>query len=132
MNDVLVGVFALAVAYWGNRIHRPGWIGVIAIFLSVSGLIISIPEIYSPFTSDDVSDVIEPELCKASMLKQVKKQKEFHLIAFIVIIVYQMNFAMSSISLLSHGVTYIDDNVSRNHSPGYIGKNLLRTSFVMA
>lgn len=50
-----------------------------------------------------------------------KIEKEFDIITFAIIIIFQMFLAMATISFITHGMTYIDDNISPKHSPGFIG-----------
>lgn len=42
-SGVFTGLFAIVVAYWGNRIHRTAWLGGLFMLQSVLCLIVIIP-----------------------------------------------------------------------------------------
>lgn len=46
---------------------------------------------------------------------------DINYIAIVVLCIFQIFFAMVSVSFVSHGITYLDDNTSQRTSPGYIG-----------
>lgn len=58
MNEVFVGLFALCVAYWGNRIHRASWLGALTIFLAVACATLAVPEIYNPLSGSEIDSSI--------------------------------------------------------------------------
>lgn len=42
-NGIFQGLFAVIIAYWGNRIHRISWIGGILMLQSTLSLAVTIP-----------------------------------------------------------------------------------------
>lgn len=42
-GGIFQGLFAIVVAYWGNRIHRTAWLGGLFMLQSVLCLIVVIP-----------------------------------------------------------------------------------------
>ncbi|CAG9770271.1 unnamed protein product [Ceutorhynchus assimilis] len=125
INEVFVGIFALLVAYWGNRIHRPTWLGALTIYLGVSCITLAIPEIYQPFNKDEtnISVVNGRILCQNNRLSELTDLSlniNNQIVAFIILTLYQILFALYTISFITHGVTYIDDNISPGQSPAYI------------
>ncbi|CAH0562582.1 unnamed protein product [Brassicogethes aeneus] len=133
VNEFLVGVFALFVAYYGNKTHRPKWIGVSTIFLAVAGFLIAAPEIYKPYRNEEVDlDTLKgPSLCQPLLYRNINDaiKPELHIIAFVLVIVFLIVFSVTSISFLCHGISYIDDNISKKHSPGLIGAALAGFEF---
>ncbi|XP_060516277.1 solute carrier organic anion transporter family member 2A1-like isoform X2 [Cylas formicarius] len=127
VNEIFVGVFALVVAYWGNRIHRATWLGALTIYLSVCCLTLGVPEIHQPFSGNetDISAITGSVLCSASTFAKLINIQDtfygFQIVAFVILVVYQMVFALCTVSFFCHGLTYVDDNVSFKHSPGFIG-----------
>ncbi|KAJ8958758.1 hypothetical protein NQ314_006374 [Rhamnusium bicolor] len=57
-NEAFVGLFALCVAYWGNRIHRASWMGGLTIFVAVACITLAVPEIYNPFSGNEIDSTI--------------------------------------------------------------------------
>ncbi|XP_066258869.1 solute carrier organic anion transporter family member 2A1-like [Euwallacea similis] len=124
-NEIFVGLFALFLAYWGNRMHRPNWLGALTIYLGISCIILAIPEIYQPFRQEetDLDTVNGPVLCqieKNAQLTDLSVNINNQVIAFGIIILYQVVYALYTVSFIAHGVTYIDDNTSSNQSPIFI------------
>lgn len=50
--------------------------------------------------------------------------KDTNYVALVVLGIYQMFFATATISFICHGITYLHDNTSPNHSPAYIAISL--------
>lgn len=44
-------------------------------------------------------------------------------VAFGVLFMYQIVYALYTIAFITHGVSYVDDNTSPSQSPLYIGKD---------
>ncbi|XP_072401917.1 solute carrier organic anion transporter family member 1C1-like isoform X2 [Diabrotica undecimpunctata] len=57
-NEIFVGILALCVSYWGNRIHRTTWMGALTMLIAVSGATLAIPEIHRPFTGVEITSAI--------------------------------------------------------------------------
>lgn len=66
-----------------------------------------------------------PILCnsnRSSAYSDINKvDKEFDIITFAIIVIFQMMLGMATVSFITHGMTYIDDHISPKHSPGFIG-----------
>ncbi|XP_044256188.1 solute carrier organic anion transporter family member 74D-like isoform X2 [Tribolium madens] len=119
-NEFFVGLCALLVAYYGNRIHRISWIGGLTIFQAVSSGILVIPEIYRK-NYKETKEMPGPALCSKENTRGITDNEfEVNYIALVVLCIFQMFFAMVSVSFISHGITYLDDNTSHRSSPRYI------------
>lgn len=42
-NGIVQGIFAIHIAYWGNRIHKISWLCGMVVFQSFTALIVIIP-----------------------------------------------------------------------------------------
>jgi hypothetical protein len=62
-----------------------------------------------------IDSVLDFNLCSKT------SDTEINYIAVVILIVSQIFFSMASVSFISHGITYLDDNTSHGTSPGYIG-----------
>ncbi|EFA10914.2 solute carrier organic anion transporter family member 74D isoform X2 [Tribolium castaneum] len=121
-NEFFVGLCALLVAYYGNRIHRISWIGGLTIFQAISSGILVIPEVYRK-NYNETKEMPGPTLCSkngTTLGSEIIDQIETNYIALVILCVFQMFFAMVSVSFISHGITYLDDNTSYRTSPRYI------------
>ncbi|KAJ8984534.1 hypothetical protein NQ317_011005 [Molorchus minor] len=125
-NEVFAGLLALCVAYWGNRIHRASWMGGLTMLLAVAAATLAVPEVHNPFSGNEIDDSIPgSNLCNASGSRSqtylANIRNEFDIITFSILTVFQLIFAMATMSFITHGMTYIDDHISPKHSPGFIG-----------
>ncbi|XP_072401916.1 solute carrier organic anion transporter family member 2B1-like isoform X1 [Diabrotica undecimpunctata] len=130
-NEIFVGILALCVSYWGNRIHRTTWMGALTMLIAVSGATLAIPEIHRPFTGVEItSAIIGPPLCtnftveessRVSVSNETVTSDYFDEIILLYIIIFQVVFGSVIISFISHGLTYIDDHTSTKQSPVLIG-----------
>lgn len=119
INDILIGAVALGWSHWGNKNHRPKWLGTLIIYLAVAAFSLIIPEIYQPFKSEEtnITSIQDEMLCKQDLNKDsvdnfaVNNNANNEITAYICFIVYQMAYSLCTISLLTHGITYIDDHL---------------------
>ncbi|XP_017774173.1 PREDICTED: solute carrier organic anion transporter family member 2A1-like [Nicrophorus vespilloides] len=121
--DVFGGAFSLLISYWGNRIHRASWLGALSIFHAISAATLIIPELYHPGTAENpnVTQVaLESGFCvKNSHQNQLAIDQDGSMyIALVLICIYQMLQSFTTVSFLTHGITYIDDHIGDlNKSP---------------
>lgn len=54
INEIFSGMFALIVAYYGNKIHRASWLGGLVIYQSIASLVLLLPEIYKQNITDEI------------------------------------------------------------------------------
>ncbi|CAH1153524.1 unnamed protein product [Phaedon cochleariae] len=124
-NEISVGIFALYVAYWGNRIHRASWMGTLTIFLSISCATLAIPEIYNPFTGVEINSAITgPALCNTNKSADFAVETihwKTYSITLAIILLFQTLFGMANVAFITLGMTYLDDHIFPKHSPVYIG-----------
>ncbi|KAG5881804.1 hypothetical protein JTB14_004103 [Gonioctena quinquepunctata] len=124
-NEIFAGIFALCVAYWGNRIHRATWMGALTIFLSVSCITLAIPEIYNPFTGVEINTAITgPRLCNGSLTQDSVVddiKRDLDEVTVFIFLLFQLMLALANISYLTHGISYIDDHNSSKNSPAFMG-----------
>lgn len=50
-NGIAQGLFAILIAYWGNRIHKTNWLCGLLVFQAVTSVIVIIPTISHRFVS---------------------------------------------------------------------------------
>lgn len=53
-SGIAQGVFALLVAYWGNRLHRISWMGAILMLQAVALVLLIIPTLTHKYVAIDV------------------------------------------------------------------------------
>ncbi|CAG9855220.1 unnamed protein product [Phyllotreta striolata] len=133
-NEIFVGIFALCISYWGNRIHRATWIGALTMLIAVAGGILAIPEIYNPFTKVEITSAIKgPALCDTEneevFTKDLLDSEGFNEVTFGYFFVFQIVFSMVTVAYISLGLSYIDDHISSKHSPALLGLSLATLEF---
>lgn len=63
----------------------------------------------------------EMSLCARNQPRPgVLEEREINYVAIVVMYIYQIFYAMSMVSFYVHGMTYLDDNINKKHSAGYL------------
>ncbi|CAH1974455.1 unnamed protein product [Acanthoscelides obtectus] len=124
-GEVQGGIFAFAVAYWGSRTHRACWIGGLTIFLALAAATLAIPEIYKPYNATEIDRAITAlTFCSknTSRVIEIQVKRNFTIdMNTVMAHLFQLAMGLASVAYYSLGVTYIDDHVTPQHTPGYIG-----------
>ncbi|XP_022915463.1 solute carrier organic anion transporter family member 74D [Onthophagus taurus] len=118
-NEIFVGVFALLISYWGNRIHRVSWLGGLAIFQSFIAIFLVIPETHEPRLDDFRNTTVTDFLC-TNFFSKLQLGLEFNYIALILLFLFQLFFGFATISFYTLGLSYIDDNIEKDNASTYL------------
>ncbi|EZA61300.1 Solute carrier organic anion transporter family member 1A5 [Ooceraea biroi] len=123
-------IFGLAVAYWGDRIHRAAWIGALILLQSVSYFIMIIPHLthrtrvieetpnatHMSLYADD-----SPELCTRGISKIIVEEGEPCYSTMIVLIIVLIISGIGNIAYYALGISYLDDNTKQKHVTAFMG-----------
>ena len=120
--DFSVMVIIIFVTYFGERSHKPYWLGVGAFIFAIGSAIFQFPHYTTPFYSFQSADF---ELCDVSRNSTDECQlgsgsSLSHY--FYVFVFAQFLHGLGAAPLYTLGVTYIDENVKPKMTSLYIGK----------
>lgn len=143
----IIQLFALAIAYWGNRIHKITWLCGMLVFEAVTAFIVIIPTIAHEWVlSDDetfayydkviaFSSISLPSqstinihnvnlLCMSHTSASYIFVEYFpHSITTLVgLFILQLGISYGFIAFYTLGLTYLDDNSIEHNGPALIGK----------
>ncbi|XP_065165932.1 solute carrier organic anion transporter family member 1A2-like isoform X2 [Atheta coriaria] len=123
LNPIFGGLFSLVLSHYGSVIHRPSYIGGLAMIHAVGGWILIVPELYHPqYASLNTS--ADQTLCKISTSKLIPLEEIFDdgksYIALGILVAYQLVNGLAFVSIVSHGVAYIDDGCKKYTTPTFI------------
>ncbi|XP_055021100.1 solute carrier organic anion transporter family member 2A1 [Boleophthalmus pectinirostris] len=128
LHEVSNTVLIVFVSYFGHRVHRPRYIGVGGLLMSVSALILTLPHFLSdPYEYDSVlhnrhdicnlhSNSTQPESCGRDDTKRLAESSTLWLLMGIA----QLLFGVGSVPIQPFGISYIDDFARPGNSPLYI------------
>nr|CAH7733825.1 unnamed protein product [Callosobruchus chinensis] len=122
-SEVYAGIFALGLAYWGNRTNRASWIGGLTIFLAVAAATLAIPEIYKPYNATEIDRPITEYTCKENVTHTIvgKPRKHFTLDAnFILVQIFQVFAGVASTAYRALGISYIVNHIKPHQTSRYI------------
>ncbi|XP_051561945.1 solute carrier organic anion transporter family member 2A1-like [Myxocyprinus asiaticus] len=124
-NTVLIAF----VSYLGSRVHRPRFIGLGGLLMSISALILALPHFLSqPYTFDSVLHAKRQDMCYlhanatgAEVCGQEDTRKLVDTSKFWVLMATaQLLFGIGSVPIQPFGISYIDDFAGPENSPLYI------------
>nr|XP_019932895.2 solute carrier organic anion transporter family member 1C1 [Aedes albopictus] len=121
-NGIAQGVFALLVAYWGNRLHRISWLGGTFMLQSVGLLLLIIPTL--SHNSDDSQTIAASQVENVCILEQsaeIQMEHPYAITTLVLMFVAQAVIGIANIAFYCLGMSYMDDNLREHQSPGYIG-----------
>jgi MFS family permease len=120
-SGIFQGIFAIFVAYWGNRIHRTAWLGGLFMLQSVLCLIVVIPTLAHNSDENRTIDAIESSiLCIRLPSGQLQQDNVHGVTTLILLFVLQLGIALGIIAFYTLGFSYLDDNVSEHESPALL------------
>lgn len=150
-NGIVQGIFAILIAYWGNRIHKISWLCGMVVFQSVTALLVIIPtlthsERYFLHTvcSIIIFDFVNFNICSISNLFEyfsstinlhsvnlqctlqtmasLSLAKIPHSITTLIgLFILQIGLSYGFIAFYTLGLTYLEDNAVRHNAPALIG-----------
>lgn len=124
-SGVFQGIFAVVVAYWGNRVHRTAWLGGLFMLQSVACLIVVIPTLAHNTEENNTIDAIETSILCIRLPSGQLLQDNVHGVATLILLfVLQLGIALGIIAFYTLGFSYLDDNVSEHESPALLGAAL--------
>ncbi|XP_067315714.1 solute carrier organic anion transporter family member 2A1 isoform X2 [Pseudorasbora parva] len=124
-NTVLIAF----VSYMGSRVHRPRFIGLGGLLMSISAMILALPHFLSqPYTFDSVLHVSRQDMCDvrvnatfAETCGQDDSRKLVDTSKFWVLMATaQLLFGIGSVPIQPFGISFIDDFAGAGNSPLYI------------
>ncbi|KAK7144693.1 hypothetical protein R3I94_010952 [Phoxinus phoxinus] len=124
-NTVLIAF----VSYMGSRVHRPRFIGLGGLLMSISAMILALPHFLSqPYTFDSVLHASRQDMCDvrgnatgAEACGQEDSRKLVDTSKFWVLMATaQLLFGIGSVPIQPFGISYIDDFAGAGNSPLYI------------
>lgn len=124
-NTVLIAF----VSYLGSRVHRPRFIGLGGLLMSISAMILALPHFLSqPYTYDSVLHASRQDMCYlranvtgAEACGQEDSRKLMDTSKFWVLMATaQLLFGIGSVPIQPFGISYIDDFAGAGNSPLYI------------
>ncbi|XP_018058851.1 PREDICTED: solute carrier organic anion transporter family member 1A5-like [Atta colombica] len=122
-------VLGLAIAYWGDKIHRASWIGAVTLLQSVAHFVLIIPHLtHRVRVIEETQNVTHmslyaddsPELCTPEISRIISEEEPCYITMIIIILVLIVS-GMSSITYYALGISYLDDNTKKKHVTGFIG-----------
>ncbi|XP_051569168.1 solute carrier organic anion transporter family member 2A1-like isoform X1 [Myxocyprinus asiaticus] len=125
-NTVLIAF----VSYFGSRVHRPRFIGLGGLLMSISALILALPHFLSqPYTFDSVlhaasrqdmcylrANATGAETCGQEDSRKLVDTSKF----WVLMATAQLLFGIGSVPIQPFGISYIDDFAGPENSPLYI------------
>ena len=121
--DFSVMVIIVFVTYFGERSHKPYWLGIGALIFSVGSVVFQFPHYTTPFYSFQSADF---ELCDTSRnstdICEIGVEGTSLSHYFWVFVFAQFLHGLGAAPLYTLGVTYIDENVKPKMTSLYIGK----------
>uniref|UniRef100_A0A1Q3FKV0 Putative organic anion transporter polypeptide n=2 Tax=Culex tarsalis TaxID=7177 RepID=A0A1Q3FKV0_CULTA len=121
-SGISQGVFALLVAYWGNRLHRISWLGGIFMLQSVGLLLLIIPTLTHNSTEPGTIAAIQVDnMCVLEQSAELQIERPWTITTLVLMFVAQAVIGIANIAFYCFGMSYLDDNLKEHQSPGYIG-----------
>ncbi|XP_056132307.1 solute carrier organic anion transporter family member 2A1 [Lampris incognitus] len=128
LHEVGNTVLIVFVSYLGSRVHRPRFIGVGGLLMSVSAMILALPHFLSqPYEYDSVlhdrQDICNlqvnsstPESCGREETRRLSDTNNL----WFVMASAQLLFGVGSVPIQPFGISYVDDFAGSGNSPLYI------------
>ncbi|XP_063058068.1 solute carrier organic anion transporter family member 2A1 [Engraulis encrasicolus] len=133
LHEVSNTVLIVFVSYLGNRVHRPRFIGLGALLMSVSALILALPHFLSqPYQYDTVlhstaeksRDLCVARFNSSSASESCGQDDAKRLVdtssLWLLMATAQLLFGIGSVPIQPFGISFIDDFAGPGNSPLYI------------
>ncbi|XP_011882238.1 PREDICTED: solute carrier organic anion transporter family member 1A5 [Vollenhovia emeryi] len=122
-------ILGLAIAYWGDRIHRAAWIGALTLFQSASFFILIIPHLtHRVRVIEETQNITHmslyaddsPELCIPRSSRIIVEEDEPCYFTMVVIIFVLVVSGIANITYYALGISYLDDNTKKKNVTTFI------------
>ncbi|XP_039449013.1 solute carrier organic anion transporter family member 1C1 [Culex pipiens pallens] len=121
-SGISQGVFALLVAYWGNRLHRISWLGGIFMLQAVGLLLLIIPTLtHNSSEPGTIAAIQVDNVCVLEQSAELQIERPWSITTLVLLFVAQAVIGIANIAFYCFGMSYLDDNLKEHQSPGYIG-----------
>ncbi|XP_033611348.1 solute carrier organic anion transporter family member 74D isoform X2 [Cryptotermes secundus] len=128
-NEIAQGVLGLAISFWGGKGNRPGWIATCATFQALTCFLLLLPHLAhgtSPASTKSGESSGE-HLCLSNVTVPERQSHDAYHFTLVLMFLLQLGAGLGGISVLSHGMVYVDDNVEKRDSAALIGWPILST-----
>ncbi|XP_058794488.1 solute carrier organic anion transporter family member 2A1-like [Phymastichus coffea] len=132
LSEIVPLIIGLAVAYWGDKIHRASWLGGLTLIQCAALLSLIIPHIShsSVKVIEDTTNVTHmptvyseesPDLCMKMFdkLLTIKNAPLYTTISILVIV--QIITGIANVAYYALGISYLDDNSKKEQIAVYLG-----------
>lgn len=123
-------IAVIFISYLGGRRHIPKWIGIGVILMGLGALLFALPHVIAEkYTVHHriINDTTE-NICKSSRLQQDQNicidENSGNWGYVLILIIAQVLIGTGGSPILTLGTTFIDDHVTKEKSPVYLGKYL--------
>ncbi|MCJ8729671.1 hypothetical protein PDJAM_G00109190 [Pangasius djambal] len=125
-------VLIVFVSYLGSRVHRPRFIGLGGLLMSISALILTLPHFLSPpYSYDSVLKDSRQDMCDVHALRvnvssaeacgqQDNRKLVDNTNLWVLMATAQVLFGIGSVPIQPFGISYVDDFAGPGNSPLYI------------
>ncbi|XP_076395586.1 solute carrier organic anion transporter family member 1A5 [Megachile rotundata] len=130
ISDLTPFFLGVTIAYWGDRIHRAGWIGGIVLLQSISYFALIIPHLtHRTRVIEDTANAthmalyadVNRELCSETSSSIISEEDSPCYFTFAILIIVQIVSGIANISYFALGLSYLDDNTKKKHVAAFIG-----------
>lgn len=129
-NEIAQGVLGLAVSFWGGRNHRPGWIATCATLHALTCFLLLLPHLmhgtspeHGHVTSTEHEESRGEPLCSSKNVTLMdERAADDCTFTAVLMFLVQLGAGLGGIAVLSHGISYVDDNVEKRNSAALIGE----------
>ncbi|KAJ9590582.1 hypothetical protein L9F63_016351, partial [Diploptera punctata] len=123
-NEIAQGVFGLIISFCCSRGNRPGWISACVTFQALTCFLLMLPQLVhnSQQDSSTVPNRIQEAVCHVDSTRSPQPEPDTCYFTLTLMFLIQFGAGFGGIALLSHGIAYIDDNVTKKTSPAFIGQ----------
>lgn len=124
-------IAVIFISYLGGRRHIPKWIGIGVILMGLGALLFALPHVIAEkYTVHHriINDTTE-NICKSSRLQQDQDicidENSGNWGYVLILIIAQVLIGTGGSPILTLGTTFIDDHVSKEKSPVFLGEYLI-------
>uniref|UniRef100_A0A087YCH9 Solute carrier organic anion transporter family member n=1 Tax=Poecilia formosa TaxID=48698 RepID=A0A087YCH9_POEFO len=118
--DIAACVCLAFVSYFGGTGHKPRWLGWGVLIMGLGSLVFSLPHFTAPPYLVSMQEQIG--MCSANGTSQCQNKEGGGLSSYrFVFMLGQFLHGIGATPLYTLGVTYLDENVSSNYGPVYMG-----------
>lgn len=120
--DIAACVCLAFVSYFGGTGHKPRWLGWGVLIMALGSLVFALPHFTTPPYLVSLPE--QTGMCSANRTNQCRDKEGAGLSSYrFVFMLGQFLHGIGATPLYTLGVTYLDENVSSNYGPVYIGES---------